>query len=100
MPITAVLLAAGYATRLYPLTADRPKALLPLGQGVILDEVIRSLPGVPDLRQQLLVTNHRFAEPFREWQRARLSPLIRPGTAPPASGSPAERPRPPCPSAG
>lgn len=71
MPVTAVLLAAGYATRLYPLTKDRPKALLPLGEGVILDEVIRSLPGVPGLRQQLLVTNHRFAAPFREWAASR-----------------------------
>ena len=40
MSITVVLLAAGYATRLYPLTKDRPKALLPLGRGVILDAVM------------------------------------------------------------
>ena len=71
MAITAILLAAGYATRLYPLTKDRPKALLPLGAGTILDGVIRTLPGVPALRKTLLVTNHRFAEPFRAWQRER-----------------------------
>jgi glucose-1-phosphate thymidylyltransferase len=73
MAVTAVLLAAGYATRLYPLTKDRPKALLPLGAGVILDEVIRSLPGVPGLRQQLLVTNRRFAKPFSDWAASRGS---------------------------
>ena len=69
--ITTILLAAGYATRLYPLTEDRPKALLPLGQGTILDAVIASLDRVPGLRQSLLVTNHRFVKHFRTWQRER-----------------------------
>ena len=70
MSITAVLLAAGYATRLYPLTKDRPKTLLPLGPGVILDAVLASLNTVPELRRRVLVTNHRFAGQFRDWQRA------------------------------
>ena len=71
MPITAVFLAAGYATRLYPLTKDRPKTLLPLGQGVILDEVFRAVQGVPGVTQRVLVTNHVFAGQFRAWQRSR-----------------------------
>lgn len=71
MAVTAVLLAAGYATRLYPLTRDRAKTLLPLGTGVILDAILRSLETVPGLRQRILVTNHRFLEQFRQWQRAR-----------------------------
>ena len=75
MAVTAVLLAAGYATRLYPLTKDMPKALLPLGGRTILDEVIRSLDDVPDLRKRILVTNSRFAGQFREWQRARRAPV-------------------------
>ena len=69
MAVTVVLLAAGYATRLYPLTTDRPKALLPLGQGTILDEVMDRLAGVADVRQRILVSNHRFAGQFRDWQR-------------------------------
>lgn len=64
-----VLLAAGYATRLYPLTKDQPKALLPLGKGTILDAVISSLPSIQGLRRAILVTNHRFAQAFRNWQR-------------------------------
>lgn len=69
--VTAVLLAAGYATRLYPVTKDRPKALLPLGPGTILDGVIRTLPQAPDLRKTVLVTNHRFTDQFRGWQQDR-----------------------------
>ena len=69
MAITAVLLAAGYATRLYPLTKDRPKALLPLGRGTILDAVVDRLRDVPDVRRRVLVTNHRFVEQFRQWQQ-------------------------------
>ena len=70
MAVSAVLLAAGYATRLYPLTKDLPKALLPLGRGVILDEVVRSLDEVPDLRKRILVTNARFADQFQRWADA------------------------------
>ena len=69
MPITVVLLAAGYATRLYPLTKDRPKTLLPFAGHTILDEILQSFPSIPDLRKCVLITNHRFAEQFRDWQR-------------------------------
>lgn len=75
MALTVILLSAGYATRLYPLTAHSPKALLPLGDGVILDEVLRSLPRVTDVRQKILVTNHLFAEPFQQWQKARKADI-------------------------
>jgi glucose-1-phosphate thymidylyltransferase len=71
MAVTAVLLAAGYATRLYPLTRDRAKTLLPLGTGVILDAILQSLDTIRQLRQRILVTNHRFADQFRQWQRTR-----------------------------
>ncbi len=84
MAISVILLAAGYATRLHPLTLERPKALLPLADGsgsvagparvaarVILDEVVRSLRTIPQLRTCVLVTNRRFAAQFREWQRSR-----------------------------
>ena len=57
----ALILAAGYATRLYPLTLNKPKALLPMGQRTLLDILMDSLTGIPQLEQTHLVTNHRFA---------------------------------------
>jgi len=65
----AILLAAGYATRLHPLTLDRPKALLPVGNRTILDRLVDALEhaGIDEVR---LVTNHRFAPAFEEWRIA------------------------------
>jgi len=73
MPITAILLAAGYATRLYPLTKDTPKALLPLGDGLILDEIVAELG--PEVTKRILVTNHRFAHLFRQWRDDRRATM-------------------------
>ena len=70
MGVTAILLAAGYATRLYPLTQDRPKALLPLRHGVMLDEVVASVREVPDVTHIILMSNGRFADQFEAWRRA------------------------------
>ena len=43
----ALILAAGYATRLYPLTLNKPKALLPMGSRTLLDILMDSLTGIP-----------------------------------------------------
>jgi glucose-1-phosphate thymidylyltransferase len=63
----AVILAAGYATRLYPLTLDRPKALLPVGGRPILDHLLDRLGEIRGLDEIHVVTNSKFAEAFREW---------------------------------
>ena len=62
----AVILAAGYATRLYPLTLDRPKHLLEIGGRPILDLLLEKLP-VEELDAVYVVTNAKFAPRFREW---------------------------------
>ena len=62
----AVILAAGYATRLYPLTHDRPKHLLEVGGRPILDLLLDRLP-VEELETVYVVTNSKFAPRFREW---------------------------------
>jgi glucose-1-phosphate thymidylyltransferase len=63
----AVILAAGYATRLYPLTLDRPKALLPVGGRPMVEHLLLQLEGVEGLDAIYLVTNSKFAGAFREW---------------------------------
>jgi glucose-1-phosphate thymidylyltransferase len=67
----AVILAAGYATRLYPLTLDRPKALLPVGGKPMLDHLMEQLERVEGLDEVYVVTNSKFAEAFREWAAGR-----------------------------
>ncbi|WP_438448634.1 nucleotidyltransferase family protein [Gorillibacterium sp. sgz5001074] len=69
----ALVLAAGYATRLYPLTADRPKALLPLAGATILDLLIDKLEELDGLDEILIVSNARFYNAFEEWLQGRRS---------------------------
>jgi glucose-1-phosphate thymidylyltransferase len=73
--INVILLAAGYGTRLYPLTKDCPKALLPLGTRVVLDVIVDALTGVPGVRRLALVTNHRFMKQLQAWQSRASIPL-------------------------
>jgi glucose-1-phosphate thymidylyltransferase len=63
----ALILGAGYATRLYPLTKDRPKPLLPVGGVAIIERICRQLAEVPDLDTIHIVTNHTFAEHYGKW---------------------------------
>ena len=53
----AVVLAAGYATRLYPLTLDRPKALLPVAGRPMLEHLLERLEEVEGLDEIYVVTN-------------------------------------------
>lgn len=64
----ALILAAGYGTRLYPLAEHTPKALLPVGGEPILGHLIQKLrvPGLTTSRI-ILVSNHKYAENFRQW---------------------------------
>jgi glucose-1-phosphate thymidylyltransferase len=67
--VKALILAAGYATRLKPLTDDRPKQLLPVGGRPIVDWIVEKIhdAGIEDVH---LVTNARFAPMFAEWGKA------------------------------
>ena len=61
-----LVIAAGYATRLHPLTLDRPKALLPIAGRPMLDRVLEALAPV-GADETYVVTNARFAPQFEEW---------------------------------
>jgi len=65
--MNALILAAGYATRLYPLTLDKAKPLLVVGGKPIIEWVVDNLVGVPDLEAIYVVTNDKFAADFEAW---------------------------------
>lgn len=77
----AVLLCAGYATRLYPLTKDFPKSLLPVAGRPLIDYLITQLTGFPGLNAIHIITNNRFFRHFDEWQRTWTEPLRAAGMA-------------------
>src|SRR5438045_8895488 len=64
--MNALILAAGYATRLYPLTLNSAKPLLVVGGKPIIEWVVDNLAGVPDLETIYIVTNDKFAADFAE----------------------------------
>lgn len=62
-----IILAAGYATRLYPLTLTQPKPLLGVAGKPMVDYVLDNLATLPGLDRVYLVTNAKFAEHFERW---------------------------------
>lgn len=62
-----IILAAGYATRLYPLTENFPKPLLKVGEKTILDHLIDDLKSGAEVDEFAVVTNHKFASHFSQW---------------------------------
>lgn len=67
----ALILAAGYATRLRPLTETRAKELLPVGERPIIDWIIDSIAQVAAVDEIHVVTNARKAPAFQEWAATR-----------------------------
>ena len=69
-----LVLAAGYATRLYPLTRDRAKHLLPIGGRPVIDHLLDRFAPIEELDAVYVVTNTKFAQPFRQWAAAYTAP--------------------------
>ena len=67
--MTCIILAAGYATRLYPLTENFPKPLLKVGEKTILDWLIDDLEESQKISQYVVISNHKFASHFNEWAK-------------------------------
>ena len=62
-----IIIAAGYATRLYPLTENFPKPLLKIGSRSILGRMLDDIDLIDDIDEHIIVTNHKFAPIFEEW---------------------------------
>ncbi|MEY7850766.1 sugar phosphate nucleotidyltransferase [Natrarchaeobius sp. A-rgal3] len=75
----AIVLAGGYATRLWPVTYHRPKMFLPVGESTVIDDVLAQLEADERIDDVYVSTNERFAESFtshlesQEYRKATVS---------------------------
>lgn len=65
--MNVLILAAGYATRLYPLTLNKAKPLLEIAGKPMIEWLMDHLVPVPDIEAVFIVTNDKFAKDFQEW---------------------------------
>ncbi|MBR4434232.1 MAG: nucleotidyltransferase family protein [Bacteroidaceae bacterium] len=70
-----LILAAGYATRLYPLTEHFPKPLLKVGEHTILDWLIDDIDASGVVDEYVVISNHRFAHHFEAWAAQKPQPV-------------------------
>ncbi|MBO06268.1 MAG: hypothetical protein CMI58_04450 [Parcubacteria group bacterium] len=62
-----IILAAGYATRLYPLTKNTPKPLLKVAGKVIVEHIISKVEELELVDNIYIVTNDKFSQDFVDW---------------------------------
>ena len=62
-----IVLAAGYATRLYPLTLNQPKPLLPVAGKPMMEHVLDNLMPIDEIEEIYVVTNKKFVDHFERW---------------------------------
>ena len=70
-----LILAAGYATRLYPLTENFPKPLLKVGEKTILDWLIDDIDGADLVDEYVVISNHKFAHHFADWAKTKTQKI-------------------------
>ena len=70
----AIILAAGYATRLYPLTENQPKPLLPIAGKPLLEHIIDKISPLP-IDEIIIVSNNKFYNHFQKWRETFQSDL-------------------------
>ncbi len=70
-----LILAAGYATRLYPLTENFPKPLLKVQDKTILDWLLEDIDKSGEVDGYVVISNHKFAKHFEEWAAGHKLPI-------------------------
>ena len=70
-----LILAAGYATRLYPLTENFPKPLLKVGEKTILDWLVDDIDGAGLVDEYVVISNHKFAPHFEDWANTKAQKI-------------------------
>ena len=73
--MTSIILAAGYATRMYPLTLNYPKPLLEVGGKKIIDWLIEDLEK-SGVERTVVVSNHKFISQFQAWAEGRENIIV------------------------
>lgn len=76
-----LILAAGYATRLYPLTENFPKPLLKVGEKPILDWLIDDIDQAGRVDEYVVISNHKFAGIFEDWAKGKRVTVLDDGTS-------------------
>lgn len=71
-----LILAAGYATRLYPLTENFPKPLLKVGEKTILDWLVEDIDSYGLVDEYYVITNHKYALHFEQWAASKNQSVI------------------------
>lgn len=70
-----IILAAGYATRLYPLTENFPKPLLKVGEKTILDWLLEDIHTSGEIDEYIVISNHKFSHHFQDWADNHTLPI-------------------------
>jgi len=71
-----IILAAGYATRLYPLTLNQPKPLLPVAGKPMLEHVLDNISTIREIDHAYVVTNAKFVTHFQKWAEGYRRPNL------------------------
>lgn len=71
-----ILLCAGYATRMYPLTENFPKPLLDIKGKALIDYLIDDLESNNLIEEYIIVSNHKFINHFDEWKKKRTESIV------------------------
>jgi glucose-1-phosphate thymidylyltransferase len=66
--LKVIILAGGYATRMFPLTLDMSKPLLPVGDKLMIDWIIDKIDEIPDVEEIVVVTNEKFYDDYVKWR--------------------------------